>query len=95
MSSTAIGQFAMPHQLRMVYALHSGMFVYQSRTPIQWNDTSVKLVIMLCFSRDERKIFYDIFEPLSILLLDSNNVKALLNCADYNEFIDYLVEHVE
>lgn len=95
MSSTAFGQFAIPHQLRMVHALHSGMFVYQSRTPIQWNDTSVNLVIMLCFNRDERKIFYDIFEPLSMLLMDNNNVKSLLSCQSYTEFIDFLVDHLE
>lgn len=95
MSSTAFGQFAIPHQLKMVYALHSGMFVYQSKTPIQWNDTSVNLIIMLCFNRDERKIFYEVFEPLSMVLLDSSNVKALMNCQNYSEFIDYLVDHME
>lgn len=95
MSSTAFGQFAIPHQLKMVWAKHSGMFVYQSRTPIQWNDTAVNLVIMLCFSRDERKVFYNVFEPLSMILLDSNNVKALLNCHDYSAFIDFLVDHME
>lgn len=94
MSSTAFGQFAIPHQLKMIWAKHSAMYVYRSRTPIAWNDTSVNLVIMLCFNRDERKVFYEVFDPLCMVLLDSSNVKALLSCRDYKAFIDYLVEHM-
>lgn len=95
MSSTAFGQFAIPHQLKMIWAKRSGMYIYRSRTPIAWNDTAVSLVIMLCFNRDERKIFYEVFEPLSMILLDSSNVKALLSCPDYKSFIDYLVENMQ
>ena len=66
-----------------------------SRTPIRWDDTAVSLVIMLSFNPNDRKIFYDIFEPLSMILLDSNNLKGALLCKDYTAFIDFLVEHME
>ena len=51
--------------------------------------------IVLSFNPNDRKIFYDIFEPLSMILLDSNNLKGALLCKDYAAFIDFLVEHME
>ena len=93
-SSTAFGQFAIPHTLKMC-SPRTCMAVYVSRTPICWGDTAVNLVIMLSFNPNDRKIFYDIFEPLSMILLDSNNLKGALLCKDYAAFIDFLVEHME
>lgn len=89
-SSTAFGQFAVPHTLKM-RAHKTGMFVYFSRSPIQWGDLAVNMIIMLCFDPQERKIFYDIFEPLSMLLLDASTLRAVMECNDYQEFIDTLV----
>ena len=71
------------------------MAVYVSRTPICWGDPAVSLVIKLSFNPNDRKIFYDIFEPLSKILLDSNNLKGALLCKDYAAFIDFLVERME
>lgn len=93
-SSTAFGQFAIPHTLKMC-SPRTCMAVYVSRTPICWGDTAVNLVIMLSFNPNDRKIFYDIFEPLSMILLDSNNLKGALLCKDYAAFIDFLVERME
>ena len=52
-------------------------------------------MILQSFTPNDRKIFYDIFEPLSMILLDSNNLKGALLCKDYAAFIDFLVEHME
>lgn len=93
-SSTAFGQFAIPHTLKMC-SPRTCMAVYVSRTPICWGDTAVNLVIMLSFNPNDRKIFYDIFEPLSMILLDSNNLRGALLCKDYAAFIDFLVERME
>lgn len=90
-SSTAFGQFAVPHTLKM-RARKTGMFVYFSRSPIQWGDHAVNMIIMLCFDPQERKIFYDIFEPLSMLLLDASTLRAVMECKDYQGFIDTLVD---
>lgn len=93
-SATAFGQFAIPHTLKM-HSQRTGMAVYISRTPIQWGDSAVNFVIMLSFNSNDRKIFYDVFEPLSMLLLDANNLKGALACRTYDAFIDYLVERME
>ena len=41
------------------------------------------------------RFFTIIFEPLSMILLDSNNLKGALLCKDYAAFIDFLVERME
>lgn len=93
-SSTAFGQFAIPHTLKL-NAIRTCISVYISRTPILWDDTTVNLVILLSFNSNQRKVFYNMFEPLSMILSDANNLKQALNCKDYNEFIDFLVDHLE
>jgi len=93
-SSTAFSQFAIPHTLKM-RSKHTGMFVYLSRTPIQWDNTEVNLVLMLCFNPNERKIFYDIFEPISMILSDTGNLKEALLCRDFESLIEFLVNHIE
>ncbi|MBQ8995673.1 MAG: transcription antiterminator [Oscillospiraceae bacterium] len=94
MSSTSFGQVAIPHALKM-RAKKTGMSIYISKTPLEWGDTNVSLVILLCFSPDERKIFYDIFEPLSMLLMDQTHLKNLLVLNDYDSFVNYLADHME
>lgn len=93
-SSTAFGQFAIPHTFKM-NSRKTGLSVYISRSPIAWGDSMVNLVIMLSFNPNERKIFYDIFEPLSMILVDPNNLKGALSCQRYDEFISFLVDHLE
>ena len=94
MSSTAFGQFAIPHTLKMT-SQKTGLAVYISRTPISWDDAAVNLVIMLSFNPNDRKVFYNIFEPLSMILSDTNTLKQALTCKSYSEFIDFLVEHLD
>ena len=93
-SPTAFGQVAIPHALKMK-AKKTGMSIYISRTPIEWGESYVNLVILLCFSPDQRKIFYDIFEPLSMLLMDSSHLKNLLALTEYDDFVAYLADHME
>lgn len=93
-SSTAFSQFAIPHTLKM-RSKRTGMFVYISRNPIQWGESDVNLVLMLCFNPNERKIFYDIFEPLSMILLDAGNLKEALACQNYESLINFFVDHME
>ncbi len=94
LSSTGYGQFAVPHSLKML-AKKSGMSICITKSPVEWNDTSVSLIILLCFNPDERKIFYEIFEPLCMLLQDPLRLKTLLGCINYQQFLDYLVDNME
>ncbi len=91
MSSTGFQNFAIPHALKM-NASKTGMFIYLCDTPIDWHGTLVSLVILLCFNREERYIFNEIFEPLTMILTDSSKLKKALTMLDYESFIHFLSE---
>lgn len=74
MSSTGFSNIAIPHALKM-NAKKTGMLVYLCESPIDWGGTDVSLVILLCFNREERYIFNEIFEPLTMILTDNSNLK--------------------
>lgn len=89
MSSTGFQNFAIPHSMRM-RAKKTGMYLYLCDTPTNWNGMPVYLIIMLCFNRDERYIFNEIFEPLTMILTEPNNLKKALTFHEYDEFIAFL-----
>lgn len=89
-SSTAFGNFAIPHAMKM-YANKTGINIIISDQPIQWSDKSVNLVIMMCFNKNERYMFNEIYEPITMILSESENVKKILTSKDYDEFIQNLV----
>lgn len=91
MSSTGFQNFAIPHALKM-NANKTGMFIYLCNTPLDWHGTPVSLVILLCFNREERYIFNEIFEPLTMILTDSRNLKKATTMPDYESFIRFLSE---
>lgn len=89
MSSTGFQNFAIPHSMSM-RANKTGMYLYLCDTPTNWNGIPVSLIIMLCFNRDERYIFNEIFEPLTMILTEPNNLKKALTFNKYEEFIEFL-----
>lgn len=90
MSSVAFGNFAVPHAMRM-HEKKTGMAVMILDKPVQWNDQKVQLVMMLCFNRNERYIFNQVFEPITMILTEPGAIKNVLQAKNYQEFIDSLV----
>lgn len=82
LSATAFQDFAIPHAMKM-RAHKTGINVLISDTPVKWGDKQVRIVLMLCFNRDERFIFNEIFEPLTMVLSSRENVKRLVTAGDY------------
>ena len=89
MSSTAMGAFAMPHTVGLV-GKHSRISVLISKKPIQWQDTQVNLVLMLCFSPAERSSFNTVFDRVAGSLIEPANIRRLLECTSYEAFVDAL-----
>lgn len=90
MSSTAFGSFAIPHAMKM-YAHKTGINVLISENPIPWDEKSVNLVIMMCFNKSERYMFNEIYEPITMILSEAENVKKVLAVRTYEEFIETMV----
>lgn len=89
-SSTAFNNFAIPHAMKMC-AYKTGMNIIISDEPIQWNGRSVNLVLMLCFNKHERYIFNEIFDPITIILSEYENVRRIINSSSYEEFIKNMI----
>lgn len=93
LSSTGFSDFAIPHAIKM-NALRTGMYIYISTTPTKWGDSKVSLIILLCINREERFIFQEIFEPLTMILSDHTHLKRIIGTKSYEEFIQYLTDAV-
>lgn len=94
MSSTAFDQFAIPHAMKM-HELKTGMNIMILENPVDWDGRPVQLVMMLCFNKNERYIFNEIFEPLTMILTEKENLKTVLKCREYKDFIDCLSAMIE
>lgn len=90
LSSTVIQNFAIPHTVKM-QENNSCMYILINDTPIEWGDSSIQLVIMLCFSPADRQLFNTIFDPLAITLLNRSTIRELLTIRTPEEFLKVLI----
>lgn len=93
-SSTAFGAFAIPHALQMS-ALKTGMNIMILQNPLVWDNTNVQLIIMLAFNKNDRYIFNEIFEPLTMILTNHENLSKLIKVSTHEDFINYLASCIE
>lgn len=91
MSSTAFGNFAIPHAMKM-YAYKTGMNIIVSEDAIMWNNQPVNLVLMLCFNINERYIFNEIFDPITMILSEPENVRKITSSISYEDFIQNMIQ---
>lgn len=89
-SSTAFGNFAIPHAMKM-NAKKTGMNIVIIDEPLEWGIHQVNLIIMLSFNNNERYIFNEVFEPITMILSEPENIKKILSCENYDEFIQLMV----
>lgn len=87
MSSTAFGLFAIPHAMKMdEYKTAVSVMILDE--PVHWDADDVQLVMLLCFNRNERYIFNEVFEPITMLLTNPASVRRLLHAGSGMEFIE-------
>ena len=91
MSSTAFNGIAIPHSMHMD-AIKTGMFAIVNQYPMKWGDQQVNIIFLLTINKNEIKVFHDIFDSLTTILSDEVNLKKLINCNSFEEFINTLVE---
>lgn len=90
MSSTAFQLFAIPHAMKM-NALKTGIHVLINESGVAWDEKNVHLVMMLCFNINERHIFNEIFDPITMILSETENIQRLIVSETYDEFIQLFV----
>ncbi|MCI8528058.1 MAG: BglG family transcription antiterminator [Lachnospiraceae bacterium] len=91
LASTAFGNVAIPHSMKM-NAKKTGMYIVVSSEGIQWNEEKVNIVLLLSSNTQERKVFLDVFENLSAILVENTKREKLLKCVDYDSFLSVLAD---
>ena len=91
-ASTAFGNIAVPHSMKM-NALKTRMFVMlNSENPIDWDGCSVNVVLLFAICEDEKQVFHDVFDKIVVLLLEQENIMKVKNTDSYLEFANTLVD---
>ena len=90
MSTTAFGLFAIPHSMKLD-SIKTGMNILISENGIEWDNKKVYLILMMSFNNNERYIFNEIFEPLTMILSSNENIKKIIESKDYKTFINLIV----
>lgn len=87
LSSTAFfNQIAIPHSMTPS-ARRSFLSIVVNDRPLPWGDQEVRMVILLGLSETDRRSFRLLFDSLLEALSESSNVAALLDSADYDDFV--------
>lgn len=90
LSSTAFLGAAIPHSMHM-NANKTALSILINPNGIDWNGTEVNIVIMMCFQKNERFLFNEVFEPITMILAEKENLTTLINVSDYEAFIETMV----
>lgn len=90
MSSTAFNGIAIPHSMHM-NAFKTGMFVIVNQHPMKWGTQQVNIIFLLTINKNESKLFHNMFDSLATILSDEINLKKLIHCDSFEEFINILV----
>ncbi|MFL0268768.1 BglG family transcription antiterminator [Candidatus Clostridium radicumherbarum] len=93
MSSTAFNGIAIPHSMHMD-AIKTGMFAIVNQHTMKWGKQQVNIIFLLTINKDEKKVFNDMFDSLTTILSEEVNLKKLIHCNSFEEFINTLVECV-
>lgn len=91
MSSTAFNGIAVPHSMKMD-AIKTGMFAVVNQQPVKWGKQQVNIIFLLTINKNEKKVFHDMFDTLTTILSEEANLRKLISCGSFEEFISMIVE---
>lgn len=84
MSSTAFQEIAIPHSIKMS-APKTMMGIYIQPEGIDWDQQTVKIVILISVSRRDSAIFRKLYEGLVDTLSEPKNLNIVVNAQTYEE----------
>lgn len=65
LSSTAFGNYAIPHSLKII-AKKTTISVVLSKKPIKWDNTNVNFIFLLCVNQNDKDKFRELFSSIII-----------------------------
>ena len=80
---------AVPHSLN-INANQSFLSVVINNEEMDWGENKVSVIVMIGTSRKDREAFKLIFDELIAVLYEPENIRELLKCRTYKDFIETL-----
>lgn len=90
LSSTAFGNFAIPHSLH-INCLDTAIYVHIQEKPINWLNQYVNVVFLLSISDNDRTRFREIFEHITDTITSDDNLARIKKAKTYEELIDIFI----
>lgn len=93
LSSTAFGNYAIPHPL-VVNSNKTAIFVIVNEKTIKWNNSNVNFIFLLCVSEKDKNIFRDLFSSIIFLLGDSKIKQKLISAESFEDFLAVINNYI-
>lgn len=93
LSSTAFGNYAIPHSLKII-AKKTTISVVLSKKPIKWDNTNVNFIFLLCVNQNDKDKFRELFSSIIYLLKNDDVKNKLLNINNFDDFIDTIKSYL-
>lgn len=90
LSSTAFGNFAIPHSLNM-NCLDTTIYVHIQDKGILWGDQIINVIFLLSVSNQDKKEFRVIFEYITDVINDNEKFLKIKKSKNYEEFIHLFI----
>lgn len=90
LSSTSFNNHvAVPHSLH-ANCYKSFLYVIINEKRITWGSNSVNIILLIGTAKNDHKAFESIFQTIIRIMYEKSNVRRLINCKNYNDFISEL-----
>lgn len=90
LSSTAFGNFAIPHSLH-INCLNTAIYVHIQEKPIKWGNQYINIIFLLSISDNDRAKFREIFEHITDTINSDDNLSKIRKVKTYEDLIDIFI----
>ena len=90
LSSTAFGNFAIPHSLH-INCLNTAIYVHIQEKPIKWENQYINIIFLLSISDNDRAKFREIFEHITDTINSDDNLSKIRKVKTYEDLIDIFI----
>lgn len=93
LSSTAMGDFAMPHA-EIEYVNKPVIYIYINKNGIVWGDNKVEIVFLFLLNESKKDVINDIYSYFNEIINSETTLQQLINVKSFEEFIETLKKEV-
>jgi len=93
LSSTAMGDFAMPHA-EIEYVNKPVIYIYINKNGIVWGEEKVEIVFLFLLNESKKDVIDDIYSYFNEIINSETTLQQLINVKSFEEFTETLKKEV-